>query len=150
MIRLGNHASPKENQSLVIARFDREGNELIRHDLETLLSSSRVTTITHSHAARSSPIQTSSCDSASCSGASTPQRTSSPYPIAQSSYINQAVTSGQSLYQNAPLFTPTRALSSQAPAFQMPISAPIKVPNQSEQTHPLHTNIESTSYDQAM
>lgn len=81
-IRLGNHASPKENQQLVVARFDAQGNELIRNDLDTLLSQSRLSTATTSiaqtstQATRSSPTNLASNDSANCSGTSTPQRTS--------------------------------------------------------------------------
>jgi hypothetical protein len=90
---------------------------------------------------RSSPTNSSSCDSASCSGSSTPQRTSSPYPNGQQSLVLPSTT----MYRNGPLFTPPRALSPQAPAFQMSSSAPIKVPVKYEQNHPLHNNRESIS-----
>ena len=67
---------------------------------------------------------------ASCSGASTPQRTSSPYPVLQ-----------PSMYHNGPLFTPPRALSPQAPVFQMlSSSAPINVPLK---PHPLENSIDN-------
>ena len=49
------------------------------------------------------------------------------------------------MFHNGPLFTPPRALSPQAPAFQMSSSAPIKVPVKYEQNHPLHNNTESIS-----
>ena len=51
------------------------------------------------------------------------------------------------MFHNGPLFTPPRALSPQAPAFQMSSSAPIKVPVKYEQNHPLHNNTESISCD---
>jgi hypothetical protein len=91
---------------------------------------------------RSSPTNSSSCDSASCSGSSTPQRTSSPFPNGQPSLTIPTVTS---MFRNAPLFTPPRALSPQAPAFQMSSSSPIKVPVKYEQNHFLQTNSESIS-----
>ena len=144
-IRLGNHASPKENQSLVVARFDRDGNELVRTDLDTLLSQSRLPVVTATPGSRSSPANNSSCDSASCSGSSTPQRTSSPFPIGQPVIVNPIGTLATSMFQNGSIFTPPRALSPQAPAFQMSPSAPIKVPVRYEQMHPLHNNTESIS-----
>ena len=49
------------------------------------------------------------------------------------------------MFRNGPLFTPPRALSPQAPAFQMSPSAPIKVPVKYEQNHFLQTNSESIS-----
>lgn len=137
---MGNHASPKENQQLTVARFDKEGNELVRNDLETLFSQSRIPIATN-NLSRSSPTHTSPCDSASCSGSSTPQRTSSPYPTGQLSLNIPSTT----MYRNAPLFTPPRALSPQAPAFQMSPSAPIKVPVKYEQNHFLQNNTESIS-----
>ena len=142
--RLGNHASPKENQQLVVARFDKEGNELVRNDLDTLFSQSRIPMVTTTTTTlRSSPTNSStSCDSASCSGSSTPQRTSSPFPNGQPSLTIPTATS---MYRNGPLFTPPRALSPQAPAFQMSPSAPIKVPVKYEQNHFLQTNSESIS-----
>jgi hypothetical protein len=122
---LGNHVSPKDNQQLIVARFDQEGNELIRHDLDTLFSQSRIPMVNLS---RSSPTNLSPFDSVSCSGSSTPQRTSSPpFPVLQ-----------PSMYHNGPLFTPPRALSPQAPIFQMIPSAPINVPSV---THPLENSI---------
>lgn len=138
---MGNHASPKENQQLIVARFDKEGNELVRNDLETLFSQSRIPIVT-TNPSRSSPTQHSSCDSASCSGSSTPQRTSSPYPMAGQPSLNIPSTT---MYRNGPLFTPPRALSPQAPAFQMSPSAPIKVPVKYEQNHFLQNNAESIS-----
>jgi hypothetical protein len=118
--------SPKDNQQIIVARFDQQGNELMHNDLDALFSQSRVPMINTS---RASPTNSSPCDSASCSGASTPQRTSSPHPITQ-----------QSMYRNDPLFTPPRALSPQAPVFQMTSSAPINVPLKS---HPLENSISS-------
>ncbi|CAF1323500.1 unnamed protein product [Adineta steineri] len=123
-VRLGNHVHPKDNQQLIVARFDKEGNELIHNDLDTLFSECRVPMVNTS---RVSPVNSSPCDSASCSGASTPQRTSSPFPVMQ-----------PSMYYNAPLFTPPRALSPQAPIFQMSSSSPINVPLK---PHPLETSI---------
>jgi hypothetical protein len=139
--RLGNHASPKENQQLIVARFDKEGNELVRNDLDTLFSQSRIPIVTTNNTLRSSPTNSSSCDSASCSGSSTPQRTSSPYPNAQPSLVIPPTT----MYHNGPLFTPPRALSPQAPTFQMSPSAPIKVPVKYEQNILLQNNPESIS-----
>jgi protein Tob/BTG len=140
-IRLGNHASPKENQQLIVARFDKEGNELVRNDLDTLFSQSRIPMATPS-TLRSSPTNSSSCDSASCSGSSTPQRTSSPHPTGQTGLVIPPTT----MYHNGPLFTPPRALSPQAPTFQMSPSAPIKVPvKKYEQNHFLQNNPESIS-----
>ncbi|CAF4536111.1 unnamed protein product, partial [Rotaria socialis] len=78
-IRLGNHAFPKENQQLVVAKFDTEGNELVRNDLDSLFYQSRIPMVTTT-VSRSS-TNSSPCNSASCSGSSTPQRTSSPYPV---------------------------------------------------------------------
>jgi hypothetical protein len=118
--------SPKDNQQIIVARFDQQGNELMHNDLDALFSQSRIPMINTS---RASPTNSSPCDSASCSGASTPQRTSSPHPITQ-----------QSMYRNDPLFTPPRALSPQAPVFQMTSSAPINVPLKS---HPLENSISS-------
>lgn len=102
-----------------------------------------------------SPVN-SPCDSASCSGSSTPQRTSSPYPVAQQSVSMQPLslpptttttttTVTATMYRNGPLFTPPRALSPQAPEFQMLSSTPIKVPVRHEQNHPLQNNAESIS-----
>jgi hypothetical protein len=139
-IRLGNHASPKENQQLLVARFDKEGNELLRNDLETLFSQSRIPMVT-TNPLRSSPTNSSSCDSASCSGSSTPQRTSSPYPAGQPALTVPPTT----MYCNGPLFTPPRALSPQAPTFQMSPSAPIKVPVKHEQLRPLQNHFDSLS-----
>lgn len=139
--RLGNHASPKENQQLTVARFDKEGNEIVRNDLDTLFSQSRIPIVTTSNLSRSSPTHTSPCDSASCSGSSTPQRTSSPYPTGQLSLNIPSTT----MFRNAPLFTPPRALSPQAPTFQMSPSAPITVPVTYEQNHFLQNNTESIS-----
>jgi len=90
---------------------------------------------------RSSPTQNSPCDSTSCSGSSTPQRTSSPYPNGQLSLAAPST----SMYRNGPLFTPPRALSPQAPAFQMSPSAPIKVPVKHEQNYFLQYPPESIS-----
>lgn len=135
-IRIGNHASPKENQQLLVVRFDKEGNELIRNDLDTLLSQSRVSLIAPTPSSNST-----SYDSASCSGSSTPQRTSSPFPNGQSSLVIPST----SMFRNGPLFTPPRALSPQAPAFQMSPSAPIKVPIVHEQNHFLQNNAGSIS-----
>jgi hypothetical protein len=90
---------------------------------------------------RSSPTNSSSCDSASCSGSSTPQRTSSPFPAGQTPLAIPLTT----MYHNGPLFTPPRALSPQAPAFQMSPSAPIKVPVKYEQNLLLQNNPESIS-----
>jgi len=80
---------------------------------------------------RASPTNSSPSDSASCSGSSTPQRTSSPFPITQ-----------QSMFHNGPLFTPPRALSPRAPIFQMTTSAPINVPSK---PHPLENSIDENS-----
>ena len=140
MVRLGNHASPKENQQLIVARFDQEGNELIRNDLETLFSQSRLSLVA-TNTLRSSPTNSSSCDSASCSGSSTPQRTSSPFPTGQQSLVIPSTT----MFHNGPLFTPPRALSPQAPAFKMLSSSPIKVPVKYEQNYPLQNQPESIS-----
>ena len=41
--------SPKENQQLIVARFDKEGNELVRNDLDTLFSQSRIPMVTQIH-----------------------------------------------------------------------------------------------------
>jgi hypothetical protein len=90
---------------------------------------------------RSSPTNSSSCDSASCSGSSTPQRTSSPFPIGQPSLVIPPTT----MFHNGPLFTPPRALSPQAPAFKMLSSSPIKVPVKYEQNYPLQNHPESIS-----
>jgi hypothetical protein len=49
------------------------------------------------------------------------------------------------MFHNNPLFTPPRALSPQAPAFQMSPSAPIKVPVKYEQNRLLQNNAESIS-----
>ncbi|CAF0735369.1 unnamed protein product [Rotaria sordida] len=144
-IRLGNHASPKENQQLIVARFDKEGNELIRNDLDALFHQSHIPMVA-TNALRSSPTNSSSCDSASCSGSSTPQRTSSPYPVTQQSLAIPSVpTTITTMYRNGPLFTPPRALSPQAPAFQMSPSAPIKVPVKHEQNYLFLNNSESIS-----
>jgi hypothetical protein len=124
--RLGNHVCPKDNQQLIVARFDQQGNELIHYDLDALFSQSRIPMVNTS---RASPTNSSPTDSASCSGSSTPQRTSSPYPLTQ-----------QSMFRNGPLFTPPRALSPQAPVFQMTSSPPINVPLKS---HPLENSISS-------
>ncbi|CAF0745868.1 unnamed protein product [Adineta ricciae] len=140
-IRLGNHVSPKENQQLLVARFDKEGNELARNDLDTLFAQSRLPIVT-ANTLRSSPTNSSSCDSASCSGASTPQRTSSPFPMGQPSIV---LPSPPTMYHNGPLFTPPRALSPQAPIFQMSSSDPIKVPVKGEQNFSLQSNMESLS-----
>lgn len=96
---------------------------MIRNDLDTLLSTSRVPSI--------APSSSLSCDPVSCSGSSTPQRTSSPYPTGQPSLV----ISSASTFRNGPLFTPPRELSPQAPAFQMSPSTPIRVPAQHEQNH---------------
>ncbi len=120
---MGNHVHPKDNQQLVVARFDKDGNEMIRNDLDTLFSESRVPAVNTS---RASPTNSSPSESVSCSGASTPQRTSSPFPVNQ-----------PSMFRNGPLFTPPRALSPQAPVFQMLSSAPINVPSKS---HPLENS----------
>ncbi|CAF2905073.1 unnamed protein product [Rotaria sp. Silwood2] len=146
-IRFGNHASPKENQQLVVVRFDKEGNELVRNDLDSLFYQSHIPMVT-TNTLRSSPTNSSSCDSASCSGSSTPQRTSSPYPGTQQSSVTSTSTPpppSTTMYHNGPLFTPPRALSPQAPAFQMSPSAPIKVPVKHEQYHPLQNYSESVS-----
>jgi hypothetical protein len=134
LYRLGNHVCPKDNQQLIVARFDQQGNELIRNDLDTLFSQNRTPIINTSRASptntsRESPTHSSTSESANCSGSSTPQRTSSPFPVSQ-----------QSMYRNAPLFTPPRALSPQAPVFQMTTSAPINVPLK---PHPLENSIDS-------
>ncbi|CAF3642542.1 unnamed protein product [Rotaria sp. Silwood1] len=124
-IRLGNHVCPKDNQQLIVARFDKDENELFHYDLDTLLSQSRIPMV---NTLRTSPINSSPCDSINNSGASTPQRTSSPpYLVTQ-----------PSMYNNGPLFTPPRALSPQAPIFQMSSTTPINVPLQS---HPLENSI---------
>jgi hypothetical protein len=120
---LGHHVCPKDNQQLIVARFDKEGNELMHSDLDALFSQSHIPMINTS---RASPTNSSPSESASCSGSSTPQRTSSPYPVLQ-----------QSLYHNGPLFTPPRALS---PAFQMSPSSPINVPLK---PHPLENSIDN-------
>jgi hypothetical protein len=125
---LGNHVCPKDNQQLIVARFDQQGNELIHYDLDTLFSQSRIPMI---NTTRASPTNSSPSDSASCSGSSTPQRTSSPFPITQ-----------QSMFHNGPLFTPPRALSPRAPIFQMTTSAPINVPSK---PHPLENSIDENS-----
>ncbi|CAF4934781.1 unnamed protein product, partial [Rotaria socialis] len=65
-----------------------------------------------------SSTNSSPCNSASCSGSSTPQRTSSPYPVAQQSLIIPSAPLPATVYHNGPLFTPPRALSPQAPEFQ--------------------------------
>ncbi|CAF3244820.1 unnamed protein product [Rotaria socialis] len=123
-IRLGNHVCPKDNQQIIVARFDKDGNEIMHNDLDGLLSQSRIPMVNPS---RTSPTNSSPCDSVSNSGSSTPQRTSSPFSVAQ-----------QSMFRNDPLFTPPRALSPQAPAFQMFSSAPISVPFRG---HPLENSI---------
>ncbi|CAF1125609.1 unnamed protein product [Rotaria sordida] len=123
-IRLGNHVCAKDNQQLIVARFDKDGNELFYYDLDTLLSQSRIPMV---NKLRASPTNSSPCDSVSNSGASTPQRTSSPYPGTQ-----------PSMFHNGPLFTPPRALSPRAPVFQMSSTAPINVPLNS---HPLESSI---------
>ncbi|CAF0831164.1 unnamed protein product [Rotaria sp. Silwood1] len=144
-IRLGNHVSPKENQQLIVVRFDKDGNELIRNDLDSLFYQSRIPMVA-TNPLGSSPTNSSSCDSASCSGSSTPQRTSSPYPgTQQSSVIPLPPPLPTTLYRNGPLFTPPRALSPQAPAFHMSPSAPIKVPVRHEQNYPFQINAGSIS-----
>ncbi|CAF1078436.1 unnamed protein product [Adineta steineri] len=140
-IRLGNHASPKENQQLLVARFDREGNELVKNDLDTLFTQSRIPMVTI-NTLRLSPTSSPSCDSASCSGSTTPQRTSSPSLNGQPSIVVPPTTT---MYRNAPLFTPPRALSPQAPTFHMMPSAPIQVPVKYEQNYSSHNNTESVS-----
>lgn len=99
----------------------------MRNDLDGLFSQARLPL---TNASRASPTHSSPCDSASCSGASTPQRTSSPFPVPQ-----------PSMYHNGPLFTPPRALSPQAPVFQMIASSPINVP---AKPHPLETSINTS------
>jgi hypothetical protein len=123
---LGNHVCPKDNQQLIVARFDQQGNELIRNDLDTLFSQSRTPIINTS---RASPTNSSPSESTTCSGSSTPQRTSSPFPVSQ-----------PSMFRNGPLFTPPRALSPQAPVFQLTTSTPINVPLK---PHPLENSIDS-------
>lgn len=149
---MGNHASPKENQPLVIARFDFAGNQLIHNDLEYILAKSRATMVmitlggSTTQSSRLSPMASSPCDSTSCSGSSTPQRTSSPYPNGQSSANNSTLTQSTVSFHNASTFTTQRGLSPQAPAFQMSSSSPIKVPNRFESTtSSLHVNSELTS-----
>ncbi|UJR21770.1 hypothetical protein I4U23_024845 [Adineta vaga] len=126
-IRLGNHVHPKDNQQLIVARFDKDGNELIHNDLETLFSQTRIPIVNTS---RASPTNISPSDSPTCSGSSTPQRTSSPFPTLQ-----------PSMYHNGPLFTPPRALSPQAPIFQMSSSSPINVPTK---PHPLENSVHNS------
>ena len=94
-----------------------------------------------------SPTNQSSCDSTSCSGSSTPQRTSSPFPVGPVALIMPPSASlpTTSMFHNGPLFTPPRALSPQAPAFHMSPSAPIKVPGKHDHIHPLQYNTESLS-----
>lgn len=121
---MGNHVCAKDNQQIIVARFDKDGNELIHIDFDGLLSQSRIPMVNTS---RASPTNSSPCDSLSNSGASTPQRTSSPFPVSQ-----------PSMFRNDPLFTPPRALSPSAPAFHMFQSNPINVPSQS---HPLENSI---------
>ncbi|CAM4745689.1 unnamed protein product [Rotaria magnacalcarata] len=142
-IRLGNHAFPKENQQLVVAKFDNQGTELIRNDLDSLFYQSRIPMVTTT-VSRSS-TNSSPCDSASCSGSSTPQRTSSPYPVAQQSLRISPAPLPATVYHNDPLFTPPRALSPQAPEFQMISSTPIKVPVKHEQNHRLQNHADSVS-----
>jgi hypothetical protein len=127
---LGNHVHPKGNQQLIVARFDKEGNELIHYDLDALFSQSRISIPNTSRASPTNSTSSSSGDSASCSGSSTPQRTSSPFPTLQ-----------PSMYHNGPLFTPARTLSPQAPVFQMCLSAPINVPSH---PHPLENDFNHT------
>jgi hypothetical protein len=124
--RLGHHVYPKDNQQLIVARFDKEGNELMHYDLDALFSQSHIPMVNTS---RASPTNSSPSDSTNCSGSSTPQRTSSPYPVLQTS-----------MYHNGPLFTPPRALSPQAPVFQMASSSPINVPLK---PHPLENSIDN-------
>lgn len=112
--RLGNHVCPKDNKQVIIARFDQQGREVIRNDLDALLTQSRSPVISSS---RGSPINSSPPDSVNSSRASTPQHATFPHPISQ-----------PSMFRNAPLFTPPRILSPQAPVFQMTTSAPINVP----------------------
>ena len=94
---------------------------------------------------RSSPTNSSLCDSASCSGSSTPQRTSSPCSVQQQSLVVPTTTTTKTMYHSGSLFTPPRALSPQAPIFQISSSAPIKVPMRRERNHPLQTNSGSIS-----
>ncbi|CAF0812224.1 unnamed protein product [Didymodactylos carnosus] len=110
-IRIGNHPYLKNGQQMLVARFDNEGNELVRHDLDTLFNSDiatmlNVTTTTvttnnnQQHTSSSSSSSSVSDSSQPCSGSSTPQRTSSPYTM-------------PTMYHNPPLFTPPRTLSPQ-------------------------------------
>ncbi|CAF0748642.1 unnamed protein product [Didymodactylos carnosus] len=109
-IRLGNHPYLKDGQQMLVARFDNEGNELVRNDLDTLFNSDIATLPTITTTASSNQKHTSSSSSSSasdssqpCSGSSTPQRTSSPYTM-------------PTMYHNLPLFTPPRTLSPQTTA----------------------------------
>lgn len=124
--RLGNHVNPKDNQQIIVARFDQQGNELFRNDLDALFAQSRLPTINTS---RASPTNSSPPESAGSSRSSTPQHITVPYPVSQ-----------PSMFRNGPLFTPPRALSPQAPVFQMVPSAPITVPSK---PHPLETSLEN-------
>lgn len=123
---MGNHVCPKDNQQIILARFDQQGNELIRNDLDALLAQSRSPTGSTS---RASPTNSSPPDSANSSRASTPQHTTVSYPVSQ-----------PSMFRNGPLFTPPRGLSPQAPVFQMASSSPINVPSK---PHPLETSLEN-------
>ena len=124
---MGNHVCPKDNQQIIVARFDQQGNEVIRNDLDGLLTQSRLPAISTS---RASPTNSSPSDSVNSSRASTPQHATFPQPISQ-----------PSMFRNGPLFTPSRGLSPQAPVFQMTSSAPINVPTQA---HPLENSLDTS------
>ena len=115
MSRLENYTLPKQNQQLLVAQFDKQGNELVHYNIDALFSQSRIPMINIS---QQSPTISSSNDSDACSDLPTSQSTSSSYSIAP-----------PSMYYNVPRFPPPRALSPQAPVFQMPSSSPIHVPS---------------------
>lgn len=124
---MGNHVCPKNNQQIIVARFDQHGNEVIRNDLDALLTQSRLPAISTS---RTSPTNSSPSDSVNSSRASTPQHATFPQPISQ-----------PSMFHNGPLFTSPRLLSPQAPVFQMASSSPINVPTK---VHPLENSLDTS------
>lgn len=110
-LRVGHHVYPKDNQQLIVAQFDKEGNTRFQLDLDTAFSHTRLPS------PRASPTHSLASSSTSGSGPSTPQRTSSPYPVLQ-----------PSLFNNGSQLSPPRALSPSAPIFEMRSSTPITIP----------------------
>lgn len=109
--RLGSHVSLKDQQQFVIARFATNGETLFQHDLDIILSQCRAST--NSTSRLSPPLEKSDENIPSIPI----PRTSSPKSVLQ-----------PSRFHNGPLFTPLRALSPQAPPFEM--SSPINVPSE--------------------